>query len=103
MRVRVRLIAGEGIAIAVSDQGVGMGPETLARIFEPFFQGSGADFRHKREGTGLGLAISQKLAQMHGGRVTIESELGVGTTVTLFLPEARLQPIEAAPALQATN
>ncbi len=103
VRVRVRLIAGEGIAIAVSDQGVGMGPETLARIFEPFFQGSGADFRHKREGTGLGLAISQKLAQMHGGRVTIESELGVGTTVTLFLPEARLQPIEAAPALQATN
>ena len=103
VRVRVRRIAGDGIAIAVSDQGIGMGPETLARIFEPFFQGSGADFRHKREGTGLGLAISQKLAQMHGGSVTIESVLGEGTTVTLFLPEARLQVIEVAPALQATS
>jgi PAS domain S-box-containing protein len=103
VQVRVRRIAGDGIAIAVSDQGIGMGPETLARIFEPFFQGSGADFRHKREGTGLGLAISQKLAQMHGGNVTIESVLGEGTTVTLFLPEARLQAIAVVPALRATS
>ena len=85
-----------GIAIAVTDRGIGMTPETLARIFEPFFQGSGADFRHKREGTGLGLAISQKLAQMHGGSVTIESRFGEGTTVTLTLPEERLHPIAAA-------
>ncbi|MBK8160532.1 MAG: PAS domain-containing protein [Rhodospirillaceae bacterium] len=103
VRVRVRLSPGAGIVIAVSDQGIGMGPETLARIFEPFFQGSGADFRHKREGTGLGLAISQKLAQMHGGSVTIESVLGEGTTVTLYLPEERLQAIAQAPALQATR
>lgn len=99
--VRVRRAAGGpgrdepsgGISIAVIDRGIGMSPETLARIFEPFFQGTGADFHHKREGTGLGLAISQKLAQMHGGTVTIESELGKGSTVTLTLPEARLHPI----------
>ncbi|WP_374654507.1 ATP-binding protein [Dongia sp.] len=84
----------DGIAIAVTDRGIGMTPETLARIFEPFFQGSGADFRHKREGTGLGLAISQKLAEMHGGKVSIESVFGKGTTVTLTLPESRLHMLE---------
>lgn len=87
--------AGEdGVAIVVADHGIGMEPETLARIFEPFFQGSGADFRHKREGTGLGLAISQKLAEMHGGRINIDSALARGTTVTLILPETRLHAIE---------
>lgn len=98
--VRVRRLDAQegGIAIAVVDRGIGMSPDTLARIFEPFFQGSGADFRHKREGTGLGLAISQKLAQMHGGSVTIESEHGVGTTVTLILPESRLQEIGTSAA-----
>jgi PAS domain S-box-containing protein len=85
---------GGGIAIAVTDRGTGMTAETLAHIFEPFFQGSGADFRHKREGTGLGLAISQKLAEMHGGRIAIDSILGQGSTVTLMLPEARLHPLE---------
>ncbi len=93
--------AADGLAIAVRDRGIGMAPETLARIFEPFFQGSDADFRHKREGTGLGLAISQKLAEMHGGRIAIESELGTGTTVTLTLPEIRLHQLESA--RQATS
>jgi PAS domain S-box-containing protein len=99
VRISVRrppATGADGISISVSDQGIGMGPETLARIFEPFFQGSGADFRHKREGTGLGLAISQKLAEMHGGKVTIASELGRGTIVTLTLPEARLHALEPA-------
>lgn len=90
-----------GLAIAVTDRGIGMAPETLTRIFEPFFQGSGVDFHHKREGTGLGLAISQKLAEMHGGRIGIESTLGAGTTVILNLPEARLHRLESA--LQAAN
>jgi PAS domain S-box-containing protein len=93
--------AKDGLSIAVTDRGIGMAPETLARIFEPFFQGSDADFRHKREGTGLGLAISQKLAEMHGGRIAIESALGEGTTVTLTLPESRLHQLETA--LQATS
>lgn len=103
--VRVRRAGPDGsgdIAISVIDRGIGMPPETLARIFEPFYQGSGADFRHKREGTGLGLAISQKLAQMHGGRVSIESAPGKGTTVTLILPKTRLQQIDEG-TVQATN
>ncbi len=89
-----RSMATGGISIAVTDRGIGMSPETLARIFEPFFQGSGEDFRHKREGTGLGLAISQKLADMHGGKITLESTPGKGTTVTLHLPAARIHPLE---------
>jgi signal transduction histidine kinase len=95
VRVRHPAPGSDGVAIAVIDRGIGMSPETLSRIFEPFFQGSGVDFRHKREGTGLGLAISQKLAEMHGGSVTIESASGVGTTVTLILPESRLQVLGA--------
>ena len=84
------------LAIAVMDRGIGMSAETVARIFEPFFQGSGLDFRHKREGTGLGLAISQKLAGMHGGAIRIESRLGAGTSVILTLPAIRVRALAAA-------
>lgn len=94
--VRLRQNAEGDLTIAVSDTGIGMSPETVSRIFEPFFQGSGVDFRHKREGTGLGLAISQKLAAMHGGAIGIESAIGVGSTVTVTFPAARLRSLETA-------
>jgi PAS domain S-box-containing protein len=93
--VRVRQAAEGSLTIAVIDQGIGMSAETVSRIFEPFYQGSGVDFRHKREGTGLGLAISQKLAQMHGGTITIESSLGAGSTVILTLPAERCRGLLA--------
>lgn len=94
--IRVRQKADGPLTIAVIDQGIGMSAETVARIFEPFYQGSGVDFRHKREGTGLGLAISQKLAQVHGGGITIESMLGAGSTVILTLPAERCRALVAA-------
>ncbi|WP_374375380.1 ATP-binding protein [Dongia sp.] len=79
------------LSLAVTDRGIGMSAETVARIFEPFYQGSGVDFHHKREGTGLGLAISQKLAIMHGGAIRIESRLGAGSSVILTLPAIRVR------------
>ena len=94
--IRVMLEQNGELAIAVMDRGIGMSAETVARIFEPFFQGSGLDFRHKREGTGLGLAISQKLAGMHGGTIRIESRLGAGTSVILTLPAVRVRALVAA-------
>jgi PAS domain S-box-containing protein len=96
--VTIRLSRAESgdLAIAVIDRGIGMSAETVARIFEPFYQGSGVDFRHKREGTGLGLAISQKLAAMHGGVIRIESRLGAGSSVILTLPAARIRAAEKA-------
>ena len=91
-RVEMRAAAdAEGLTVTVTDTGRGMSPETVERAFEPFFQGSDNDVNRKREGTGLGLAISRRLAEMHGGTITLKSRLGEGTTATLWLPPERLQ------------
>jgi signal transduction histidine kinase len=91
-RVEMKAAAnGEGLTITVSDTGRGMSPETIARAFEPFFQGSDHDVNKKREGTGLGLAISLRLAEMHGGTISLKSALGAGTVATFWLPPERLQ------------
>jgi PAS domain S-box-containing protein len=92
-RGRVELKASanaDGLTISVTDSGRGMSPETIERAFEPFFQGIDSDVSRKREGTGLGLAISRRLAELHGGTVSIKSRLGEGTTVTVWFPPSRL-------------
>jgi len=71
--------------VQVIDQGIGIAPEDLPRVFERNFR-SDAARRHRAEGTGLGLSIGRALARAHGGEIVIESELGHGTTVTLRLP-----------------
>jgi PAS domain S-box-containing protein len=78
---------GNGVAIAVRDNGAGITREHLPRIFERFYR---ADASRSREegGTGLGLAIVKHLVEAHGGRVSAESERGRGTTVTCWFPDA---------------
>jgi len=76
-----------GIGIAVIDTGVGIGPEDLKRLGQPFEQVEGEHVR-AQEGTGLGLALVKALAAMHGGDAAIESVLGEGTTVLVRLPYA---------------
>jgi signal transduction histidine kinase len=76
---------GDEIAVAVADNGVGIAPEHLERVFEPFFtsqiRGDGQE-----RGTGLGLSVSYGIVTAHGGRMAVTSRLGAGTTFTVRLP-----------------
>lgn len=85
----------EDCTVTVSDTGVGIAPEALAMVFEPFFT-------TKKGGTGLGLAIVRGFAEQSEGSATIESALGVGTTVRLQLPPSRgdvVTPIASVPSV----
>jgi len=71
----------DDIVVRISDTGKGIAPENLTRIFEPFFT-----TKEVGKGTGLGLSISYDIIKKHGGLMTVESEVGVGTTFTVRLP-----------------
>jgi signal transduction histidine kinase len=75
------------VLVRVADTGIGIPPDQLAAIFEPFFQVRSA-LAGRDSGVGLGLAISRDLAHAMGGDLTVESEPGVGSTFTLSLPAA---------------
>jgi signal transduction histidine kinase/CheY-like chemotaxis protein len=74
------------IRFAVRDTGIGIAPETLKTLFRDFAQGPQTT-NAKYGGTGLGLALSQKLCQLMGGRISVESALGAGSCFTLHLPD----------------
>jgi signal transduction histidine kinase/CheY-like chemotaxis protein len=74
-----------GLVFRVSDTGIGMNDAQLARLFQPFMQAE-ASTTKKYGGTGLGLAITKHLVEMLGGRISVDSELGQGTTFTVRLP-----------------
>jgi len=87
-QIRVTCSAAAGmVAIAVCDTGIGIAPEKLSRIFEPFVQ---VDSRltRRHDGVGLGLSISRDLARGMGGELVATSSLGTGSTFTLTLPKA---------------
>jgi PAS domain S-box-containing protein len=78
-------LPGEWVRFRVVDNGIGMSPEQLHNLFQPFNQGDSSTTR-KYGGTGLGLAISQRFSQMLGGKIYAASRLGEGSTFTLYLP-----------------
>jgi PAS domain S-box-containing protein len=80
-RVEARL-EKETVVIRVSDTGIGIAPEDLVTLFEEFRQVD-SSLTRKHEGTGLGLALTKRLVELHGGEITVESELGKGTTFTV--------------------
>jgi CheY-like chemotaxis protein len=75
---------GNGVTVDITDTGSGIAPDVLPRVFDPFFTTKAVD-----EGTGLGLSICQRIVTDHGGRLTIESELGRGSVCRLWLPTSR--------------
>jgi signal transduction histidine kinase len=78
-----------GLAIAVSDTGIGMAAENIPKALAPFDQIE-RKVRLKQEGTGLGLPLAKQLTELHGGTLKIESEVDVGTTVIIMLPSSRM-------------
>ena len=75
----------EFIKFSVQDTGIGIGPEDKERIFDEFEQ-AGTAFSQKYGGVGLGLALTKKLVELHGGNITVESNLGEGSTFTFLIP-----------------
>jgi signal transduction histidine kinase len=91
--VRVKLEESDGVAqLSVMDDGVGLSPEVLARIFDRFYRTHDAEEREV-SGLGLGLFISRSLVQAHGGRIWAASDgHGKGSTFTVALPSRRWTP-----------
>jgi signal transduction histidine kinase len=79
LRISSQLVNGERLAVSFSDSGIGIPPEYLDRLFEPFFS-------TKEGGTGLGLSISYSTVERCGGEITVQSEIGKGATFTVWLP-----------------
>jgi two-component system NtrC family sensor kinase len=82
LRVSTALDDDKRLKVEVTDTGHGIPPEHLDRIFEPFFSTKG------EKGTGLGLSVSHGVIERHGGEIAVHSEMGKGTTFTVWLPTA---------------
>jgi len=89
-------VEGSRLMLCVTDTGVGIDAEDLARLGDPFFQ-AGKTYQRKHEGTGLGLSIVKGLVGLHNGEMNVQSTVGEGTTVTVTLP------LDFAPLLTPSN
>jgi PAS domain S-box-containing protein len=87
IRVAVRPVDG-GVEIEVADTGIGIPPEALDRIFEPFWQAEAPNTRTVG-GTGLGLSVSRRLARLLQGDIAVVSEVGAGSTFTVRIPDGQ--------------
>jgi signal transduction histidine kinase len=88
--IRVSSVATrDGLAIAISDTGIGMAAEDIPKAMTVFGQVD-SKISRKHEGSGLGLPLAKHLVELHGGTLSIESEVNVGTTVTITLPPERI-------------
>ncbi|MDZ4362767.1 PAS domain-containing sensor histidine kinase, partial [Brevundimonas sp.] len=98
--VALSMAAGDRIRVAVTDTGIGIAADDLARLARPFEQVEG---QHSKttQGTGLGLALTKALIELHGGELTMDSEPGRGTTVAFDLPMRRPAAVPAEQARAA--
>ena len=85
-RVTLRVnVADQNIEISIEDSGVGIAESEVPRVFEKFFRSNDSRVQ-EQTGTGLGLALAQEVVRLHGGRITVESELNKGSTFHVILP-----------------
>jgi PAS domain S-box-containing protein len=105
VRLAVRCLRSDGgaaqVQFAVSDTGIGIPPDKIAELFQPFMQADASATR-RYGGTGLGLAISQRLANALSGDIQVTSELGRGSTFTLTIQVGSLQGVPMLPAFSST-
>ncbi len=92
---------GTTLTVSVSDDGPGIAPEDRSRIFESFQQGRRGS--SKEEGTGLGLTLSRRMVELHRGRISLESDLGVGSTFSFAIPLTASRILHDPPAVVQPN
>lgn len=95
---RARVAPGEYVVVAVTDTGTGMSPGTAEKAFEPFFTSKDVG-----KGSGLGLSMVYGFVTQSGGHVTIDSEVGKGTTVSLYLPRSDARAPQVSPDAEPTD
>ncbi len=88
IRISIAGNAKNGVEIAIADTGIGIPPEDLVRVLRPFEQIE-STYTRKYKGTGLGLPYAVRVTDLHGGKLSIESMVGEGTTVRVWLPPSR--------------
>jgi two-component system cell cycle sensor histidine kinase PleC len=96
--VRIERTKLGGVDLVVTDDGIGIAPDKLEHVMEPFGQAADA-FSRAKGGVGLGLPIVKSLVELHGGKFSLESKVNVGTTARVHLPPSRV--ITRRPTLTA--
>jgi signal transduction histidine kinase len=94
----------DGLSVEIADTGIGIAADDIPRVMQDWGQAR-SDLTHDGEGTGLGLPLSRRLMELHDGTLQLTSTPGVGTTVSLWFPSARLvpSPPESAPAAAGSS
>jgi signal transduction histidine kinase len=85
-KVWVRLSSNEDITVEIEDNGKGIPAEEVNKLFDRYYRGTNTGELHK--GSGLGMAISKQIIESHGGKIIVDSKLGVGTVVKIILPSS---------------